>query len=262
MAPEQARGEPIDARADLFSLGSVMYAMCAGRPPFRAETTLAVLRRICDDSPRLLCEVNPDVPAWLAAIIERLLAKSPAERFQSATEVAELLQQWLAHLAQPTLHLPPRVMTAKGPRAATSRRSPPWMVGIAAACAVVVAGAVGVGIGQWFESWGNIAGSTAPPKSASATATAPSDIIVNPRSPPSVPAALSERAFREELEWAQSAITAIELSADQQMAQTRLPADELAELSHQLSVLEAELTPRSADARNESPDNSTSQQGE
>ena len=50
MAPEQARGEAVDARADLFSLGSVLYAMCTGHPPFRAETTLAVLRRICDDA--------------------------------------------------------------------------------------------------------------------------------------------------------------------------------------------------------------------
>jgi len=82
MAPEQARGEAVDARADLFSFGSVMYAMCAGHPPFRAETTLAVLRRICDDAPRPVREINSDVPAWLAAIIHKLLAKAPSERFK------------------------------------------------------------------------------------------------------------------------------------------------------------------------------------
>ena len=62
MAPEQAHGDGVDHRADLFSLGSVLYAMCAGRPPFRAETTVAVLRRVCDEMPRPLRELNPDVP--------------------------------------------------------------------------------------------------------------------------------------------------------------------------------------------------------
>ncbi len=101
MAPEQAQGEGIDHRADLFSLGSVLYAMCAGRPPFRAETTMAVIRRVCDERPRSLREVNPDVPVWLAAIVAKLHAKNPARRFQSATEVAELLGTHLARLRQP-----------------------------------------------------------------------------------------------------------------------------------------------------------------
>ena len=131
MAPEQARGEPIDARADLFSLGSVMYAMCAGHPPFRAETTLAVLRRICDDAPRDLCAVNPDVPPWLAEIVHRLLAKSAADRFQSAAEVAELLERWLAHLQQPTVIKPP----PSNRSAAESRR---WLVAGSCAAAIVL----------------------------------------------------------------------------------------------------------------------------
>ena len=52
MAPEQARGEELDARADLFSLGSVLYALCTGRPPFRAQTGMAVLKRVCENTPR------------------------------------------------------------------------------------------------------------------------------------------------------------------------------------------------------------------
>ncbi len=101
MAPEQARGESTDHRADLFSLGSTLYAMCAGHPPFRAESPLAVLRRVCDDHPRPLREINPEVPAWLEAIIARLHAKDPAERYPSAAEVADLLGRCLAHVQQP-----------------------------------------------------------------------------------------------------------------------------------------------------------------
>src|SRR5262249_9623870 len=66
MSPEQARGEPVDFRSDLFSLGSVLYTMCAGRPPFRAPTTMAVLKRVCEETPRPIREVNPELPPWLA----------------------------------------------------------------------------------------------------------------------------------------------------------------------------------------------------
>ena len=71
MSPEQARGEAVDHRSDLFGLGSVLYFMCAGHPPFRANSTPAVLRRVCDEPPRPLHEINSDVPAWLADIVEQ-----------------------------------------------------------------------------------------------------------------------------------------------------------------------------------------------
>ena len=102
MSPEQARGESVDARSDLFSLGSVIYAMCTGRSPFRAETSYGILRRITDNEPRSIREVNPAIPAWLEAIVTRLHAKSPGDRFTSAEEVHELLEQCLAHVQQPT----------------------------------------------------------------------------------------------------------------------------------------------------------------
>ena len=102
MSPEQARGESVDARSDLFSLGSVIYAMCTGRSPFRAETSYGILRRITDNEPRSIREVNPAIPAWLEAIVTRLHAKSPGDRFTSAEEVHQLLEQCLAHVQQPT----------------------------------------------------------------------------------------------------------------------------------------------------------------
>src|SRR5262245_9781302 len=98
MAPEQAHGGPIDTRADLFSLGSVLYAMCTGRPPFRANSAMAVLKRVCEDDPRPVREFNPEVPAWLCDVVARLHRKDPAERFQSATELAHLLAKYLSEL--------------------------------------------------------------------------------------------------------------------------------------------------------------------
>jgi serine/threonine-protein kinase len=101
MAPEQANGEAIDIRSDLFSLGSVLYTLCTGRPPFRATTTMGLLKRICEETPRSVRELNPDVPAWLDTIMARLLKKNPADRYQSAKEVAEVLGNWLAHVQRP-----------------------------------------------------------------------------------------------------------------------------------------------------------------
>src|SRR5262245_59138032 len=66
MSPEQAQGEAVDFRSDLFSLGSVLYAMCTGRPPFRAPTAVAVLKRVCEETPRPIREINPELPRWLA----------------------------------------------------------------------------------------------------------------------------------------------------------------------------------------------------
>ncbi|MEO8164524.1 MAG: serine/threonine-protein kinase, partial [Betaproteobacteria bacterium] len=91
MAPEQAMGQTLDHRADLFSLGSVLYQMASGRPPFRASTMIAVLKRVADETPRPIQEILPEVPDWLCEIIAKLHAKKPADRFQSAKEVGDLL---------------------------------------------------------------------------------------------------------------------------------------------------------------------------
>jgi hypothetical protein len=108
-APEQARGEEADHRCDLFSLGCVLYAACAGHSPFRAATPLEALRRVTDQQPRPLRSLNPAVPVWLEALIMRLLAKDPAARYQSAAEVAALLEGYLAHLRQPAAVAAPRL---------------------------------------------------------------------------------------------------------------------------------------------------------
>jgi eukaryotic-like serine/threonine-protein kinase len=111
MAPEQAQGDTLDHRADLFSLGSVLYTMCAGRPPFRANNTLAVLKRVAEDTPRPIAEIIPEVPPWLCELIARLHAKKPEDRFASAQEVADLLARRLAQMQQPG-NVPPISETA------------------------------------------------------------------------------------------------------------------------------------------------------
>jgi formylglycine-generating enzyme required for sulfatase activity/serine/threonine protein kinase/Tol biopolymer transport system component len=147
MAPEQARGETLDHRADLFSLGSVLYAMLTGRPPFRAENTPAVLKRVTDDTPRPIREVIPEVPKWLCRIVEKLQAKDPADRFQSAREVADLLadceQQLKAHGALKDYSSIP----GGGPRR-RARQIAEW---VAAAALIAV---IGVSL-AWWRGWVN-----------------------------------------------------------------------------------------------------------
>src|SRR5262249_18293221 len=109
MAPEQAQGEALDHRADLFSLGSVLYTMASGRPPFRAPSTLAVLRRVAEDTPRPIREIIPEVPQWLCDLIARLHAKKPGERIATAREVADLLGRGLAALEHPGVVKPPSI---------------------------------------------------------------------------------------------------------------------------------------------------------
>jgi serine/threonine-protein kinase len=123
MSPEQARGEPVDHRSDLFSLGCVLYAMCTGRPPFRAESALAVLRRVCEDTPKPIRKVNAEVPEWLCEIVDRLLEKEPQDRFQSAKDVADLLARHLAHLQQPHVHPQPARVAARAATGAPARSS-------------------------------------------------------------------------------------------------------------------------------------------
>jgi serine/threonine protein kinase/WD40 repeat protein len=135
MSPEQARGESVDQRSDLFSLGSMLYAMCTGRAPFRAETSYGVLRRVTDEEPRPIRDINPDIPEWLCRIIARLMSKQPDDRFASAREVAELLEDCLAHVQQPTtVPLPASLVPrSKGSRIfSLSRRSSGVIVMIAA----------------------------------------------------------------------------------------------------------------------------------
>ena len=101
MSPEQASGRRLDQRSDLFSLGSVMYAMCTGHSPFRAKNLAHVIQRVTQDDPRAITEQNPEIPLWLEQIIRCLLEKEPEHRIQSAEGLVAILDQHLTRLQQP-----------------------------------------------------------------------------------------------------------------------------------------------------------------
>jgi serine/threonine-protein kinase len=116
MSPEQAASESLDGRSDLFSLGSVMYFMATGREPFGGDKALAILNQIAHKRPSAIRSINADIPNTLVRIIDRLLEKRPADRFQSASQLSELLEQYLAYLQQPDARVKPRLPrpTAQG----------------------------------------------------------------------------------------------------------------------------------------------------
>jgi serine/threonine protein kinase len=97
MAPEQARAESVDQRADLFSLGSLLYAMSTGRPPFRGDSSAAVVRQVCDTDPIPIRSLNPDIPAWM-----QVSAFNPRRRWPTCWNNA-----WLTFSGRINIGCPP-----------------------------------------------------------------------------------------------------------------------------------------------------------
>lgn len=123
MSPEQANGQPTDHRTDLFSLGSVLYFMATGHPPFRAERAMGVLNRICHHRQTSLWKANHDLPDELSVLVDRLLEKQPSKRISSAEATREQLVRLLAQIQQPkpsvlrhfrraTMRYPKRTLTS------------------------------------------------------------------------------------------------------------------------------------------------------
>jgi TolB-like protein/Tfp pilus assembly protein PilF len=116
MSPEQARGDRVDGRTDLWSLGVVLFEMLAGRRPFRGENNTAVARAILDDEPPTLSELRPDAPPELGAIVAKVLAKDTDRRYQSTGEfLADLkgLQDQLSEREGVTEAAPSRAPTLR-----------------------------------------------------------------------------------------------------------------------------------------------------
>ena len=150
MAPEQMSGTDVDARTDLFALGCVMYAMFDGHSPFHSANNLEVIRKIADYDPPPLHEKHATVPRVISDLVSRLLQKNPADRLQTAAELADILTQHVATINQTQSGKIPRFDAGLGSR--PSHRA--WYGNRWAALAcVVVCLAAGLAVFQRSKQW-------------------------------------------------------------------------------------------------------------
>jgi serine/threonine protein kinase len=196
MAPEQLTGDGavVDARADLYALGCILFEMLVGHPPFEGGEAISVSFRQVHEAPPPLEAIRPDVPPALAALVERLLAKDPNQRPRSADEVVTMLASPTAVTPAPsdtrqTAPIPNRVQRH------WNRRVAPW-IPWAVACVVtlvLVALLVQFTLGAEHDASGSRA-----PRSASAAASSPTSPSVTVSGPAEAAGALLDLVRRLE----------------------------------------------------------------
>lgn len=174
MAPEQIRQEPVDRRADVFSLGVVLYELLADQKPFRGGTLSEITKAVLEHEPPRADEVVPTVPAALAEIAARAMEKDPDHRYRSARSLSRELRHWLEEHAQPDT-------TPAEPEVPKHSRRLVW-------AGAVLAGLGLLGLGLWL-------GLTVQPDAEPAAAVAAAPAAATPApSPVTVPAATTVAA--------------------------------------------------------------------
>jgi eukaryotic-like serine/threonine-protein kinase len=131
MSPEQARGEELDARTDIFSFGTVLYEMATGKPAFSGKTSAVIFKAILDETPEALSQRNPILPVRLDDIVNKALEKDPGLRYQSAAELRADLQRLKRDSESSRISVLP-------PRPEPSRR-PVWVAALAGILLVAAA---------------------------------------------------------------------------------------------------------------------------
>jgi eukaryotic-like serine/threonine-protein kinase len=129
LSPEQAQGETVDARSDIYSLGCVAYEVLTGRPPFTGDSPVAIAYKHVKDDPVPPSRLNPDIPRDLEAVVMKAMAKNPANRYQTADEMRQDLGrvlQGLPTMATPLMGDPTEHITRTQPEGtAVMTRAPP-----------------------------------------------------------------------------------------------------------------------------------------
>lgn len=149
MSPEQARGEELDARTDLFSFGAVLYEMATGRQPFTGNTSAIIFDAILNKPPTSSVRINPEVPAHLESVIDKCLEKDRTLRYQTASDLRADLQRLKRDTQSSKIAAVSGPVAVSGPLSKSRSRGWPMMMAALAAVAVVAVLVVGYFAG-WF----------------------------------------------------------------------------------------------------------------
>jgi serine/threonine protein kinase len=235
MSPEQARAQPLDARSDLFSLGSVLYAMATGHPPFRGEASFEILDQVVNASARPIREFDPSIPGWFETLVDRLHHKSPEARPESATQLRQWIDACLLHLLEPTKPVPRELVQ--------TRPQPSLRWRLAAVSVVSVAMLVGVVMG-WPDPTDNASPQpTQNPDRHSASVATP-NAIETEAAQAEAKGAEAKAAEAKGAESAESEATleSMILERDSSLSDVALDID-LDMIEHEITSLEQELEP-------------------